>query len=370
MALVRLIHSRSGAAARDRARRLVDWSTLRLVGLRLLSAVVVLCGVTFVTYAVTNMLRYRPRNYGGGLLATKAEMAAINNNHKGGPFWAGYGHWLDGVLHGNLGTDYLLGTSVNSQLARYLPVTLGLVAYALAVSLLLALMVAAFAAWRPNGIADRFSRVLSRVGRPAVPYVFAIVVILVFGLKLGWFPVRSALQSGNAGVMPLGSTPWSWLWAMTLPAASLGFPLFATYTRLLRSGLVEHMQREDYIVRTRAKRVVPQGVLFRHALRNSMVTLAVIAGRNLGKLIGGAVIIEAIFTVPGVGSHLLGAIGDNDVPLMAGIVLVLALLTVLGNLLADLLCTVLGANGYQSLAGNGYPGRDFATTGCGSTSPV
>ncbi|HEY3882898.1 MAG TPA: ABC transporter permease, partial [Trebonia sp.] len=128
---------------------------------------------------------------------------------------------------------------------------------------------------------------------------------------------------------------------LTLPACAIGFPLFAIYTRLLRADVVEQMQREDYIVTAKAKGVAPWRVLINHALRNSMFNLITVIGLNLGGLVGAAAIIETIFQVQGIGNDLLTGISNHDAPLVEGITLVFALVTVLGNLVADLTYAVL-----------------------------
>jgi peptide/nickel transport system permease protein len=170
------------------------------------------------------------------------------------------------------------------------------------------------------------------LGLSTAPYAFAFLLIVIFAVKLPWFPVISG---------SLGSTPASVFKALTLPACAIGFPLFAIYTRVLRADLVEQMRREDYIVTAKAKGLEPWQVLIRHALRNSMFTLITVVGLNLGGLIGATAIIETVFEVPGIGNDLLTGISNHDAPLVEGIVLVFALVTVLGNLLADLAYAVL-----------------------------
>ncbi|MBO0804493.1 MAG: ABC transporter permease [Nocardiopsaceae bacterium] len=305
----------------------------KLVGRRLVAAVIVLWGVTFLTYAVMSAL---PNDTAAGLLGLKAspaQIAALNRRlGLNQPFWVRYWHWFVNLLHGNLGTT-LEGQSVNHELATYLPVTMELLAYALVVSLVLAVGLAVLAARKPNGAADRFSLALSMLGLSAAPYAFAIFIIVVFGVQLGWFPVQSnALGTGGVG---------TFFREATLPAASLGFGLFAIYARVLRGDLVEQMQREDYITTARAKGLAPWRVLVRHALRNSMFTLITVVGLNLGALIGAAAIIETLFSAPGIGQELLNSISNHDVPMVEGIVLVFAIITVAGNLLADLLYAVL-----------------------------
>jgi len=332
MALVQQIQLQTGAGARGGARRLTGSPALRTAGRRLLAAIPVIWGVTFLTFAVMSAL---PNDTAQAILGINATPAAVRSlNHTLGldqPFWVRYWRWLWSALHGNFGTS-ATGLNINHELAIHIPVTLLLLAYALVVSLLLAIIVAVLAARKPNGIMDRISLAISMLGLSTAPYAFAFLLIIVFAVKLPWFPVISD---------SLGSTPLSAFKALTLPAASLGFGLFAIYTRLLRADLVEQMQREDYIVTAKAKGVPPWRVLIRHALRNSMFTLITVVGLNLGGLVGAAAIIETIFEVPGIGNDLLTGISLHDAPLVEAIVLVFALVTVLGNLLADLAYSVL-----------------------------
>jgi peptide/nickel transport system permease protein len=332
MALVNQIQLQAGGAgARDRARRLTGSPALRMVGRRLLAAIPVLIGVTFLTFSIMSALPNDTARAILGLNASPGAVAALN--HTLGldqPFWTRYWHWLTGVLHGNLGTS-LQGASVNHELAIHLPTTIALLLYALVVSLVLSIIVASIAAYRPNGIFDRLSLAVSMLGVSTAPYAFAFLLIIVFAVKLGWFPVLSG---------PVDS-PISFFKNLTLPACAIGFGLFAIYTRLLRADIVEQMQREDYIVTAKAKGVAPWRVLIKHALRNSMFTLITVIGLNLGGLVGAAAIIETVFQVQGIGNDLLNGVSQHDFPLVEGITLVFAIVTVLGNLLADLAYAVL-----------------------------
>jgi peptide/nickel transport system permease protein len=331
MALAQEIQLQGDPGARDRARRVAGSPALRVVGRRLLAAIPVLIGVTFLTFLVMSALPNDTAQAVLGLHASPSAVAALN--HTLGldqPFWQRYWHWLTNVLQGNFGTT-IEGTSVNHELAIHVPTTLALVLYALVVSVLLAVIVATLAARRPNGIADRLSLVVSMLGLSTAPYVFAFLLIIVFAVKLDWFPVLSGPVTG----------PGSFFRNLTLPACSIGFGLFAIYTRLLRADIVEQMQREDYIVTAKAKGVAPWRVLTRHALRNSTFNLITVIGLNLGGLVGAAAIIETIFQVQGIGNDLLTGISNHDAPLVEGITLVFALVTVLGNLLADLAYAVL-----------------------------
>jgi peptide/nickel transport system permease protein len=331
MALVQQIQLQRDPGARDRARRASGSPALRVAGRRLLAAIPVLLGVTFLTFSVLNALPNDTAQAILGLSASPAAVAALNHTlglDQG--FWAQYWHWLDRVLHGNFGTT-VGGASVNHELAIHVPTTLWLLLYALVVSTALSIFVAALAARRPNGIADRIVLAVSMLGISTAPYAFAFLLIIIFAVKMTWFPVLSGPVNGVG----------SFFHNLTLPAAAIGFGLFSIYTRILRADIVEQMQREDYIVTAKAKGVPPWRVLIRHALRNSMFTLITVIGLNLGGLVGAAAVIETIFEVQGIGNDLIMGIMNRDAPLIEGITLFFALVTVLGNLLADLAYAVL-----------------------------
>jgi peptide/nickel transport system permease protein len=333
MALVQQIQLQSGGpgARLMGARRVTGSPALRMVGRRLLAAIPVLIGVTFLTFAVMSILPNDTAQAILGLHASPSAVAALN--HTLGldqPFWVQYWHWLDRAVHGNLGTS-LEGLSVSHELATRVPTTLLLLAYALVVSTVLAIIMATLAARKPNGIMDRISLAVSMLSLSIAPYAFALLLIIVFAVKLSWFPVLSGPVTGFG----------SFFKNLTLPAASIGAGLFAIYTRILRADMVDQMQREDYIVTAKAKGVAPWRVLIKHALRNSSYTLITVIGLNLGALVGAAAIIETIFQVQGIGNDLLTAVSDHDLPLIEGITLVFAVITVLGNLLADLAYAVL-----------------------------
>jgi peptide/nickel transport system permease protein len=307
---------------------------LRLVARRLLLAIPVLWGVTLLTFAVMNLLPGNAAQEILGTSATPAELRALEIRlHLNEPFWIRYGHWLGGVLSGNLGSSFTSGQQVTSILAQRLPVTLELLLYAFLISVCVAVPVATAAAHRPGGIADRLSMVASMAGLSIAPYVLGLVLIYIFAVRLRILPALGyeSLSQGIAGNIR----------SLTLPAISLGLPIACFYTRLLRSDLVEQMQGEDYVVTARAKGIGPWQVLTRHALRNSLFGLITVIGLNLGTLIGAAVIIEQIFSLPGIGQVLLQSINDRDVIVVEAVVLVFAFIVVLASLATDLLYAVL-----------------------------
>jgi peptide/nickel transport system permease protein len=308
--------------------------TLRLTGRRLLAAIPVLWGVTFLTFVVMNQLPGDAAQQLLGANATPAEVRALELKlHLNEPFWIRYWHWLTGAVTGHLGASLTSGQPVTSILAQRLPVTFELMIYTFCISVLIAVPVAVAAAHRPGGLADKLSMMLSMAGLSIAPYVLALVLVLVFAVELHVLPA--------IGFVPLSQSVVGNIKSLTLPALSIGLPLACFYTRLLRADIIEQMQSEDYVVTARAKGIAPWQVLIRHALRNSMFGFLTVLGLNLGTLIGALVIIEPIFSLPGIGQVLLQSINDRDIIVVEAVVLVFALVVVLANLLTDLLYAVL-----------------------------
>lgn len=308
--------------------------SLRLAAKRLVWAAPILWGVTFFTFVMMNLL---PGDAAVALLGGQATPAQIHRLqvrlHLNEPFLARYGHWLAGALSGNLGTSLTTGQSVTSMLAQRFPVTFELVLYAFVISVVLAVPVAILAAWRPGGIIDRLSTVVSISGLSIAPFVLALVLSLVFSVKLHVFPA--------IGFVPMSQSVGGNLRSLTLPAISIGIPLFCTYTRLLRADLVDQLVGEDYVKTAVAKGAPELRVLVRHVLRNSMFGMVTLVGLNFGMLIGSTVLIEEIFSLPGLGQGLVSAINERDVVFVEGAVLVFGAVVVLANLVTDLLYGVL-----------------------------
>jgi peptide/nickel transport system permease protein len=306
----------------------------RLVTRRLLAAIPVLWGVTLLTFVTMNAL---PGDAAQQLLGANASPDQVHQLEvKLGldqPFLTRYWDWFKGVVSGDLGHSLANGQSVGRVLGQALPITFELIAYAFVFSLLFAVPLALLSARRPNGILDRITMLLSMGGLSIANYVLALLLVWLFAVQLGWLPAL--------GWVPPGQSIGQNLRYLTLPAVSIGLPLLCFYTRLLRADLLEQLQSEDYVVTARAKGVGPWAVLMRHTLRNSVFGLITIVALNLGTLLGVTVIIEDIFSVPGMGRELLSAINTRDVPVVEGAVLVFAVVVVAANFLADILYSLL-----------------------------
>jgi peptide/nickel transport system permease protein len=308
--------------------------TARLIGKRLAAAIPVMWGVSFLTFLVINRLPTDAAQQLLGVNATPQQLEELRQKlNLDEPFLSRYFDWLGHALTGDLGRSFASDQTVTSILSERLPVTFELIAYALIVSLLFTVPVALLAARRPNGIVDRITMATSMAGLSVANYVLALVLVYVFAVKLEWLPAIGYVNPAD-GI-------WPFIKSLTLPAVSIGFPLVCFYTRLLRADILEQMQGEDYVVTAKAKGVGPWRVLARHALPNSLFGLLTVVGLNIGTLIGVTVIIESIFSLPGIGGALVEAFNNRDILVVQGIVLVLALIVVLCNLLTDLLYTVL-----------------------------
>jgi peptide/nickel transport system permease protein len=308
--------------------------SLRLIGKRLATAIPVLWGVSLVTFLVINVMPGDAAQQLLGANATPDQVAQLRSQlHLDQPVFERYVNWLGDVVTGDLGSSFASDQPVTSILSERLPVTFELLGYAFIVSLGLTVPVALLAARRPNGIVDRLSMMVSMVGLSVANYVLALLLVYVFAVKLDWLPAIGYVNPAD-GI-------WPFIKSLTLPAVSIGFPLFCFYTRLLRADILEQMQGEDYVLTARAKGIGPWRVLIRHALPNSLFGLLTLVALNLGTLIGATVIIESIFALPGIGQSLLQAINNRDVAVIEAIVLVLSVVVVVANLIADLLYAVL-----------------------------
>ena len=308
--------------------------SLRLIGKRLATAIPVLWGVSLVTFLVINVMPGDAAQQLLGANATPDQVAQLRSQlHLDQPVFERYVNWLGDVVTGDLGSSFASDQPVTSILSERLPVTFELLGYAFVVSLGLTVPVALLAARRPNGIVDRLSMMVSMVGLSVANYVLALLLVYVFAVKLDWLPAIGYVNPAD-GI-------WPFIKSLTLPAVSIGFPLFCFYTRLLRADILEQMQGEDYVLTARAKGIGPWRVLIRHALPNSLFGLLTLVALNLGTLIGATVIIESIFALPGIGQSLLQAINNRDVAVIEAIVLVLSVVVVAANLIADLLYAVL-----------------------------
>jgi peptide/nickel transport system permease protein len=240
------------------------------------------------------------------------------------PIAVQYAEWIARAMRGDFGESFFLKVPVGELIADRLPVTLTLGTCALAFALALSLPLGVAAAVRPNSWLDRLALGLSVLGQALPSFWFALILIIVFGLKLRWLPVS-------------GSGTWQ---HFVLPAIALGYYAAPAFMRLTRAGMLEVLA-SDYIRTARAKGLRTMSVLFKHALRNAIIPVVAVAAVQFGFMLGGSIVIESVFSLYGVGYLGWEAISRADFPVVQAIVLVLACIYVLLTLLADVLNAVL-----------------------------
>ncbi len=254
--------------------------------------------------------------------------------------------WLSDAVQGDLGVSPFLSRPVSEGITNAIPISLQLMFYATLMSLLIAVPIGVYAAYRQGSAADRGSSTVA-LGFLSIPnFVLAVVLILtfalgglnVFGVDLGvdWFPATVS----RASYVPFTENPWAHFKQMLLPTIALSMGQAATYMRLLRSDMISTLQ-ENFITTAKAKGVSTTRILWAHALRPSSFTLLTVLGINTAALIGGTLIIETLFSLPGLGTYLATAIFSKDFLVVQGVVVVIAVGFVLINFFVDLLYAVL-----------------------------
>ena len=306
----------------------MPWLARQLVRL-----VVVLFCVTLLTYMIVNILPGDVAIVILGNLATPEDIAGLRADlGLDRPMLVRYFDWLGSALSGDLGRSYRNGEPVVQAILDRLPVSLQLMVMAQVIALGIAIPVALLSVRRPGGIFDRISA-SAAFGFLAMPnFMLGIVLIYLFSVSLDLLPAT--------GFTPMSEGLWDNLESMILPSLTLGLIEWTVLMRVLRSDLLTTL-KEDFILLARAKGLPPWRVLLQHALRPSSFTLITILGLNIGGLIGGAVIVEQIFALPGVGRLLLGGIFNRDLILVQGTVAFIAVGFVVINFLVDMLYAVL-----------------------------
>ena len=248
------------------------------------------------------------------------------------PWHVQYVRWIGGVLRGDLGVSWLSGKPVTALFLERLPVSAELAVLAVAWSLLLGVPLGTGAAvWR-GGFRDGAIRVATTLGLSLPAFWQGTVLILLFSIYLGWMP--------SLAWVPLTVDPAANLAIVALPALTLGTASAAMITRMSRSSMLDVLGRE-FVRTARAKGVAERRVTFRHALRNALIPVVTVAGVQIGYIVGGIVVVEDVFTLPGVGRLLLDAIFQRDYPVVQGVILLLAAGFMALNLAVDLLYAVL-----------------------------
>ena len=306
---------------------------LGFVARRLLYLVPVLVAVSLLTFLIASLLPGDLADVILGDEATPEKVEALRRDMGlDQPVWWRYLGWLGQVLQGEFGRSFRTGQTVLQAVAERLPVSFELMLLAQLGALAIGIPLAIACAVRSGSAFDRFMTG-SAFGMLSVPtFLSAILLIYLFAVQLRWLPAT--------GYVPFGEDPVGNLRSFLLPALTLALGEWPVLMRVLRSDMIATLQ-EDYITMARAKGLKPSRILLVHALKPSSLTLVTVTGINIGRLIGGTVIVESIFALPGIGRLLLGAIFTRDLIILQGMVLFVACGYVLMNFVVDMLYAVL-----------------------------
>jgi peptide/nickel transport system permease protein len=306
---------------------------LFFIARRLLYLVPVLLAVSMLTFVIASLL---PGDLAYTILGDQATPEKVEAlRHDMGldqPIVLRYLGWLGHVLQGDLGRSFRTGQTVLQAVAERLPVSLELMVFAEILGLLIGVPLAIICAARSGGPFDRFMTGTAFAMLSVPTFLSAILLIYLFAVQMGWLPAT--------GYVPFTEDPAANLRFFVLPALTLALAEWPGIMRVLRSDMIAALQ-EDYIALARAKGLKPSRILFVHALKPSSLTLVTITGINIGRLIGGALITETIFALPGIGRLLVSAIATRDLIILQGVVLLVACGFVLMNFIVDLLYAVL-----------------------------
>jgi peptide/nickel transport system permease protein len=282
-------------------------------------------GVSFITFLLLNFApgdaaEITLLRQNGGIAPPREAIVALRQElGLDSPLPVRYISWLSGAVRGDLGESYRTGNSIAGELARRLPATLLLASVSLALAVAAGIPLGVLAALKRGSWVDTGSRLLALLGAAVPSYVLALLLMLLFAVKLDWLPAIGYGSPKN----------------LVLPALALSVGVMAQLMRLTRATMLETLG-QDYMRTARAKGLGEAGVVWRHGLKNALLPVITVIGTSTGHLLGGAVIIETIFGWPGVGQFVVVGISQRDYPVVQGFALYLAVIFLMVNLAVDL----------------------------------
>jgi peptide/nickel transport system permease protein len=291
--------------------------------------------MAIVALFVFSLLYIAPGDPAAVIAGDQASPADIERIRQGlgldRPFLVQFGSWLWHILHGDLGTSIFTNLPVSALIAQRIEPTLSLMVLTLVLTIVVAVPLGVVAAWNAGSWVDRTIMGFAVFAFSLPVFVVGYVLAYVFALRFEWLPVQ--------GYTPLAEGLWPWLQNLILPAVALGSVYIALIARITRASMLEVLQ-QDYIRTARAKGLDRRSILFVHALKNAAVPIVTVIGIGVALLIGGAVVTESVFAIPGLGRLTIDAILRRDYPVIQGIVLLFSFLYVLVNLMVDLTYTL------------------------------
>jgi peptide/nickel transport system permease protein len=300
---------------------------------RILATIPVVAVVAFFVFSLLYIAPGDPAAVIAGEQASAADVERIRQSlGLDRPFVVRFGEWSWQILHGDLGTSIFTGLPVVKLIEQRIEPTLSLMGITLLFSVMVAVPIGVIAAWKAGSWIDRAIMAFAVFGFSTPVFVVGYLLAYFFALQLDWLPVQ--------GYTPIARGLWPWFENLILPAIALGCIYIALIARITRASMLEILQ-QDYIRTARAKGLAQRSILFIHALKNASIPIVTVIGLGIALLIGGAVVTESVFAIPGLGRLTIDAILRRDYPVIQGLVLLFSFVYVLVNLAIDLLYTVL-----------------------------
>ncbi len=310
---------------------------LRYLARRILFMLPLFFGITVICFSVMHLAPGSPTDLQTEMnprvtAEMKERLRAMYDLDK--PLHVQYGKWLGRLLVLDLGVSFSPDARpVSDKILERLPITVFLNVLSMALIFLIAIPIGVLSAVKQGSAFDRVMSVVVFVGFAIPTFWLALLLMILFGLHLDWLPI-SGIRSLNYEYLPPAEAFWDFLKHLILPVSIAAFGGLAGLSRYMRSNMLEVI-RQDYITTARAKGLPERTVIYRHALRNAMLPVITLLGLSVPGLIGGSVIFETIFSIPGMGQLFYMAVMARDYPVVMGILVIGAVLTLVGNLLAD-----------------------------------
>lgn len=300
---------------------------------RFILLVITVILVSIITFGVFQILPGDPVRT---MLGTEADAAQIENLRSelglDRPLYEQYFDWVKGLLTGELGDSIRFSMPVTELLSTRLPVTMSLAVITLSIVCLISLPLGIFAARRQNQLSDLTLSTATQIGMAVPSFWLGMMLILYVGMKVDFFKI--------SGYIPWSTSISGALSTLILPALTIAIPLIAVNFRYVRTAILEQV-RLDYVRTIRSKGIVERVVMYKHVLKNAMIPILTVFGIITAEIVAGTIIVEQVFSLPGVGQLLITAINNRDFPLVQGIVMYITVAVVMINFIVDILYTVL-----------------------------
>ena len=294
---------------------------------RVLQFIPVLLGITFLAFLLIYFSPSDPvsvRMSAGGISVSPEIMESMRRSMGlDRPLLIQYGDWLWNILHGNMGKSYITDADVLDQILKALPYTLKMAGASLLLTLCISIPIGILTAAMQNSKFDYVVRVMAFVGNALPNFIIALCLMFIFSYRLGWIPVLATTK-------PIG---------LVLPALTLALVMSSRYIRQIRAAMLDELGK-GYVVGLRSRGLSETTILYKNVLKNIMVTVITLTGISLGSLLGGTVIVETVFTWPGLGSLIMEGISQRDYPVVQAVIVWMASAFMVVNLLTDISYTV------------------------------